>query len=115
MTKKGFKMEFDKIKAQVKKMGLDTMRMDNENYFEAVIGSARLEEIVRVLEGIFGAPAWPYGKKLLKDTEKLIKSVGGLRKGQTLYFLNNGGGCSAFAMLWPWQDGERITIKMSKI
>ena len=108
-------MEFDEIKAEVKKVELDMTRMDNENYFEAVIGKARLEGVVRVLEGIFGAPAWPSDKKLLKDTEKLIKSVGCLRKGQTLYLLNNRSGCSVFAMLWPWQDGERVTIKMSKI
>jgi len=108
-------MEFDKIKAEVKKVEPETTRMDNENYFEAVIGHARLEGMVRVLEGIFGTPAWPSDKKLSKDTEKLIKSVGGLRKGQTLYFLNNRSECSAFAMLWPWQDGERITIKMSKV
>ncbi|MCX5665866.1 MAG: hypothetical protein NT036_02295 [Candidatus Omnitrophica bacterium] len=108
-------MEFDRIKAELKKREPDTIRMDSENYFEAVIGRARLEEMVRVLEGIFGAPVWPSDKKLSKDTEKLIKNVGGLRKGQTLYMLNNGSGASAFAMLWPWQDGERITIKMSKI
>ena len=108
-------MEFDRIKAEIKKTGPEIMRMDNENYFEAVMSRARLEGMVRVLEGIFGAPAWPSDNKLSKDTEKLIKSVGGLRKGQTLYMLNNGSEASAFAMLWPWQDGERITIKMSKI
>jgi len=106
-------MEFDNIKAEIKKMEPDMTRMDNENYFEAVIGHARLGEMVRVLEGIFGAPAWPSDKKLLRDTEKLIKDVGGLRKGQTLYVLNEEG-CSMFAMLWPWQDGERITMKMGK-
>ncbi|MDO8536530.1 MAG: hypothetical protein Q7S30_05965 [Candidatus Omnitrophota bacterium] len=108
-------MEFDNIKAEIKKVELDTTRMDSDDYFEAVIGKARLEGVVRVLENIFGAPAWPSDKKLLKDTEKLVKTIGGLRKGQTLYLLNNGSACSAFAMLWPWQDGERITIKMSKV
>lgn len=107
-------MEFDNIKTEVKKVGPDTTRIDDEKYFEAVIGRARLEETVRILESIFGTPAWPSSNKLSKDIEKLIKSVGGLRKGQTLYFLNKEG-CSAFAMLWPWQDGERITIKMSKV
>jgi hypothetical protein len=108
-------MEFDKIKAQIRKVEPDTMRMDNENYFEVVIGHTSLEGMVRILEGIFGLPAWPSDKKLSRDMEKLIKNVGGLRKGQTLYFLDNGSGCSAFVMLWPWQDGERITIKLSKI
>ena len=95
-------------------MELETTRMDSEDYFEAVIGKERLEGMVRVLESIFGIPAWPSGKKLLKDTEKLVKNVGGLRAGQTLYLLH-GEECSAFVMLWPWQGGERITIKMSKI
>ncbi len=108
-------MEFDSIKAEIKKTEPETMRMDSDNYFEAVIGRARLEGMARVLEGIFGAPVWPSDKKLSKDTEKLIKNVGGLRKGQTLYVLNDGSEASVFAMLWPWQDGERITIKMSKI
>jgi len=108
-------MEFDRIKAEVKKVELDTTRMDNDDYFEAVMMKGRLEGMVRVLEDIFGSSAWPSKKRLLKNTQKLIKSVGGLRKGQTLYLLNNGGGCSAFAMLWPWRDGERITIKISKV
>lgn len=107
-------MEFDKIKAEVKKVKPEMTRMDNESYFEVVIGNARLEGVVRVLENIFGAPAWPSGRKLMKDTEKLIKNMGGLRKGQTLYLLNKEG-YSAFAMLWPWQDGERITIKIAKV
>lgn len=107
-------MEFNKIKAEVKKIEMDIMRIDNDTYFEAVVGHTRLEDIIRVLESIFGAPAWPSTNKLLKDIERLIKNVGGLREGQTLYFLNKDG-YSAFAMLWPWQDGERITIKIAKV
>ncbi len=107
-------MKFDSIKAEIKKLALETTRIDNGEYFEAVIRSACLEEMVRALESIFGTPVWPSDDKLPKDAQALIRSVGGLRKGQTLYFLNNEGS-SAFAMLWPWQDGERITIKISKI
>ena len=107
-------MKFDNIKADVKKVELDIMRMDNENYFEAVIDHERLEGMIRVLEGIFGPPAWPSDKKLSKYIEGLIKDAGGLRKGQTLYFLDEEE-CLAFAMLWPWQDGKRITIKIAKI
>lgn len=108
-------MEFDEIKTEVKKARPDTTRIDDDKYFEAVIARARLEETTRVLETIFGAPVWPSKNKLSKDTERLIKNVGGLRKGQTLYCMNNGNECLAFAMLWPWQDGERITIKISRV
>jgi len=107
-------MEFDKVKKEVKNMEPDTTRMDNEKYFEVVINHARLGEVVRVLESVFGTPTWPSNKKLSKDMEKLIKNAGGLRKGQTLYFLSKEE-YSAFVMLWPWQDGERVTVKMSKV
>lgn len=107
-------MEFDKIKIEIKKIEPETTRMDNENYFEAVVGKSRLEGVIQVLESIFGAPAWPSEKKLLKNIEKLVKNMGGLREGQTLYLLDKEE-CSAFVMLWPWQDGERVTIKISKI
>lgn len=106
-------MEFDAIKEAVRKVGMDTMRVDNKEYFEAVVVRANLDALVRALEDAYGVPAWPSHNKLSKDVEKLIKNVGGLRKGQTLYFSDKDGSTS-FAMLWPWQDGERITIKISK-
>ncbi len=108
-------MEFDSIKAQILKTEPDTVRTDSEDYFEAVVGKARLEEVVRVLGGVFGPPVWPSNQKPSKETERLVRGVGGLRKGQMLYFLNNKSGLSAYAMLWPWQDGEKTTLKMSKI
>jgi hypothetical protein len=34
-------------------------------------------------------------------------------KGQTLYFSDNNGS-PVFAMLWPWQDKENITLKLGR-
>lgn len=107
-------MEFNKIKAELKNKELDVTRIDNENYFEVVIKKAYLDEIIPVLEGVLGQKAWPSRNKLSKEIEKLIKNFGGLRKGQTLYCLVKES-VSIFAMLWPWQDGERITIKVAKV
>lgn len=107
-------MEFNKLKTELKSAGLDTLRIDNEDYFEAVVKSSDLDVIVRILEGVFGPPAWPSRNKLSKEVEGLIKNAGGLRKSQTLYLLNKEGR-SVFAMLWPWQDGERITVKIAYV
>jgi len=107
-------MEFDKIKAEVKKVGLDLTRIDNDNYFEAVVKRICLKDAVCLLERIFGLPAWPSSNKLSNCAKKVIKDFGGLRSGQTLYLLNEEG-LSIFAMLWPWQDGERITVKIARI
>jgi len=100
-------MEFDRIKTDIKNVGFDMARIDKDDYLEIVIRKVSLEGLLRVLEGIFG----PSKNRVSKEMETLIKDYGGLRKGQTLFFLNNNG-AYLFAMIWPWSDDERITIKV---
>jgi hypothetical protein len=50
---------------------------------------------------------------LAAQIQKAIAEFGGIRDGQTLYF-GNEDKYSLFAMLWPWQDAEHITLKMAK-
>lgn len=107
-------MEFDKIRAEVKNVGLDNMRADNDSYFEAVIKKDSVNKVSQVLEGSLGKAVWPSQNKIPKEAQTTVKNFGGLRKGQTLYFFSENG-VSLFAMLWPWQDGERITVKMGRI
>ena len=107
-------MEFKKVKADIKSIELDVTRIDNDDYFEVVVKKNCLGGIIQILENIFGSPAWPSSAGLSKEIEKAIKNLGGLRSGQTLYAMTKDEFC-LFAMLWPWQDGERITIKISRI
>ena|SRR3989338_3534585 len=107
-------MEFDKIKAELKSVDFDTTRTDKDDYFEAVVKTEALTSLTGALGKIFGPPAWPSSNKLSKEADKIIKNFGGIRKGQTLY-LSCENSFIIFAMLWPWQDGERVTIKMAKV
>jgi hypothetical protein len=43
--------------------------------------------------------------------QEVINGFGGIMPGQTLYFRSEGSE-SIFAMLWPWQDGIRTTVKI---
>ena len=106
-------MDFEKIKSDIKNKPLDNMRVDNDMYFEVVVIKENVGEIMQLLEGAMGKPAWPSKDKLTKDIQSLADKFGGLRKGQTLFFLNKDG-VSLFAMLWPWQDGKRVTIKFGR-
>lgn len=106
--------DFEKMKSEVKKVALETIRIDNEAYFEAVVNKQSLSEAVCVLEKMFAQKAGPGVCNVPKDIEKVIKCFGGLRQGQSLY-LSSEEKPSAFAMLWPWQDGERVTLKMAKV
>ena len=103
-------MQFDDLRNEVKALAIAELREDSDNYFEVVLIKEELTKLVSKLEKILG-PAWPHKTKLSSDIEKRIKEFGGIKPGQTLYFsqLNNN---RIFAMLWPWSDGNRTTVKI---
>ena len=103
-------MQFKQVKKEVKAVNFESVRADNEDYFEAVIVKDNLKDLTAKLEDLFGKPAWPSQTKIPDYVEKVIAGFGGIMKGQTLYFLVDES-FYLFAMLWPWQDGLHITLK----
>lgn len=106
-------IEFTQLKAALKSIDFNMIRQDTENYFEAVLAKEHLPELVLELEKNLGLPVWPSKDRLSPRIEKNIEEFGGVREGQTLYF-GEGEGIYLVAMLWPWQDNKRITLKMAK-
>lgn len=107
-------MEFNEVKKEVKNVVFDTLRMDSDNYFEGVILKDELAQLVDRLSKAFGVPVWPSPKNRLSlQIEENIRNYGGVTGGQTLYYYNQAGQ-TLFAMLWPWKDGERTTVKLIK-
>ena len=102
-------MQFKKLKDTVKELGVDTLRVENDNYLEAVIIKNKLTELILKLDNLLG-PA--QGEPSVQAAD-VVKEFGGLIKGQTFYFWHEGKSF-IFAMLWPWQDGEHITLKMGQ-
>jgi len=105
-------MDFIQLKTQIKNVVFETVRADDEDYFEAVITKERLGELNLSLERGLGVPAWPSKNRLARQVQKAVEEFGGVRAGQTLYW-GNQEKVSLFAMLWPWQDAEHITLKMA--
>lgn len=106
-------MKFIELKDEVKAVKFDTLRLDCDNHFEAVVVKAELDKLTARLERFFGSPAWPSKGRLSLKIEETIKGFGGIMPGQTLYFKDSGAD-TMFAMLWPWQDGQRTTVKIIK-
>jgi len=104
-------MQFNEVKAEVKGLNFDSIRADDDNYLEVVIPAKELGKLTAVLDRIFGGPAWPSSNSLSDEAKAVINNVGGIRKGQTLYCWHQEGDV-IFAMLWPWQDGKSVTVKM---
>ncbi len=104
-------MDFNALKIELKALSFDTLRRDEDVYFEAVIVKPELEKLNAVLEKSFGPPAWRGVKdKLTPEMTGAISEFGGVIAGQTLYFWRDGQS-RIFAMLWPWQDHQHITLK----
>jgi hypothetical protein len=104
-------MEFDELKKEVKAVPLDTLRLDVDNNFEAVVVKKEIAKLKERLEKFFGAPAFPSKNSLTFQMREVVDGFGGIQPGQTLYFWNKGQE-TIFAMLWPWKDGVRTTLKV---
>ena len=44
---------------------------------------------------------------------QVTKNYGGIQKQQTLYYKDRDGVADC-AMIWPWNDGSRSTVKMAQ-
>lgn len=106
-------MRFEELKKEVKSCAFDEVRLDNSDFFEAVIQKKNLEILYAKLNSIFGAPAWPSENKLSEEMQSVIKAHGGIMSGQTLYFamMEN---FPVFVMFWPWGDKEHVTVKLGR-
>ena len=101
---------FSDVKTQIKTIGYETLRTENDTYFEVVFLKGKLDEYNTALSGTFGKIAWPSDRPVAEDVKKAIAPFGNVMAGQTLYAMQEGGHVM-FAMLWPWGDREHITLK----
>lgn len=106
-------MEFEELINQVKVLSFEEVRVDKEDFFEAVIRKKDLGALNAKLVSIFGVLVWPPEKKLPDEVQNLIKNHGGVMGGQMLYFARLKD-LPVFVMLWPWADKEHITLKIGR-
>mgnify|MGYP001182413912 CR=1 FL=1 len=104
-------MQFSDLKEEIKSVDFEATRTDCDNYFEAVVIKEEVLKLSEKLQKSFGSPAWPSKNRLTYQAQEAVKGFGGIMPGQTLYFRSEGDS-SIFAMLWPWQDGMRTTVKI---
>ena len=106
-------MTFDDLIKSFKKIPFDEIRKEYEGYFEFVISTRYLAHLYPILEGYYGVPFKPPGIHPSNEARSVTKNYGGIQKQQTLYYMNREG-VSDCAMIWPWNDGSRATVKMAR-
>jgi hypothetical protein len=86
-------------------------------YLEAVMNTKDIELLNSLLKRYLGLAAKEPGEKanLPKDIEELVDSLGGVRKGQSFFYRQEGHQV-IYAALWPWEsDPTKITLKSGVI
>jgi len=104
-------MDFSAIKKDIKALTFDSLRTDCDNFFEGVIVKNELDKLNAELKSFLGEPVYPSQGRLAHDVKETVDSFGGIMPGQTLYYKDSGSN-RIIAMLWPWQDGVRTTVKI---
>ena len=82
-------------------------------YLEAVMDTKDIELLNSLLKRYLGPAAKERGKEanLPKEIEEFVDSLGGLRKGQSFFYRQEGRQV-IYAALWPWEsDPTKITLK----
>ena len=107
------KMSFEWLVQRLESIPCDERRKQYRGYFEFVLSGGRLPQLYPILEEYFGVPFKPAGVKPTREVENCARSYGGILKQQTLYFCKHKE-WSNCAMIWPWSDGSRATVKVAQ-
>jgi len=93
------------------KLNIAEKRNTTDDYFEVVFEAEELESWHKTLSDNLGPAVKPEGQKPSREDQLLTEEYGGIFKNQTLFRQDFEEG-AIIAMLWPWQDGINITLKV---
>jgi len=102
---------FPKLLKKVKTINFNESREDTDNFLEFVCKASEFKRLILVFEGHFGPPVKPAGKESKDLYKKITEPFGGILTNQTLYYRMKGRAIE-IAMVWPWQSGELVTVKI---
>lgn len=104
---------FGELLTEVKKSSFSEKRQDTEDYFEAVVETENIPGVCSALELYFGPAFKPPGKVPTQNDTAVAAHLGGIQKNQILYYIERENQSSC-AMVWPWSDGTRSTLKIAQ-
>jgi hypothetical protein len=106
-------MTFEEMLDAVRKLEAEEIRHDRSDYLEIVIPMPEAQKAAILLESFFGPPFKPPGQNPSKLASERSDRYGGVLKNQTLYWIETDARASC-AMLWPWNDKNRVTVKIAQ-
>ena len=102
-----------KFLEKIEKIPVSESRIDSVNIKEFVVKSDFLTELHLIFKNFFGSTFKAPGERPTPADKKHAAFLGGIREEQTLYYTEREGYAHC-AMLWPWTDGRRTTVKLAQ-
>jgi len=107
-------MSFEEFTNRIKSLDFTEIRENSSDLFEFVTSTGQEELLKHELINYFDSPLKPPEDRPSKIAKKYAAPFGGIRHGQTLYCKENGD-ILQLAFLWPWDDGESVTVKIFRV
>ncbi len=104
-------MDFLELRREIKeKLPVDEWRFELHDFCEFVIKAEHVGQLAKIFEAHFG-PRQDLQHGVTPEVQAVTDRWGGVRKNQQLY-LHNGNSGKEIALLWPWCDGTKISVKV---
>ena len=107
------RLTYDELLTQIEKIPVAESRIDSAQMKEFVIKSDFVTELHLTFQDFFGPDFKAPGEEPSPVDKKRAAVLGGIRQDQTLYYSEKAG-YSHCAVLWPWGDGRRYTVKLAQ-
>ena len=104
-------MQLQKISDRLLKLTIDETRSATDSYVELVLLNQEMPVWHQLLHECLGPPAKDAYVEPSAEIQALVDRHGGIRAEQTLFKQDSDDG-HVMAMLWPWGDQTRTTLKM---
>jgi len=105
-------VSFQKLVESLSGLQVEENRVQSANYRELVFFVRDTKLWTERISVFLGAPVKEPGTKPAAEHGSLTKAHGGIAANQTLFHARVEG-VAIIAMYWPWQDGERTTLKLA--
>ncbi len=101
----------DEVMRKAKKIEHEQTRRESEDYLEMVMFMQSMKDIGQLFEDYFGPALKQSGQEPQEEAERLTNRYGGIAQDQVLYHTTRDS-ARQLAMVWPWADGKRMTVKI---
>lgn len=96
---------------RARKIRHEETRRESEDYLEMVMFRESWKDLSGLLSDYFGVPLKADGEEAGDEASRVSDPYGGVAKDQVLYHALRDE-ADHVAMIWPWADGKRMTVKI---